>query len=87
MRYRVPIHLVDGLGSQELSAFRRDFLQDLLDVKTKADLSFSTVDHLRWDLKQIFDLAVAKGHIVHNPTLLLFTLREASKPIHRLMSL
>jgi len=60
MRYRVTIHLVDGLGSQELSAFRRDLLQDLLDVKTKAGLSFSTVDHLRWDLKQIFDLAVAR---------------------------
>jgi integrase len=84
---RVTIHLVDGLGSQELSAFRRDPLQDLLDEKTRAGLSFSTVDHLRWDLKQIFDMAVAEGHIVRNPALLLFTPREAPKPVHRVMNL
>jgi hypothetical protein len=41
--------------------------------KTRAGLSFSTVDHLRWDLKQIFDMAIAEGHIVRNPALLLFT--------------
>jgi integrase len=50
-------------------------------------LSFSTVDHLRWDLKQVFDMAVAEGHIVRNPASLLFTPREAPKPVHRVMSL
>ena len=48
---RVSIHLVDGLGPLELSPFRRDGLQDLLDEKTRSGLSFSTVDHLLWDLK------------------------------------
>jgi hypothetical protein len=27
------------------------------------DLCFSTVDHLRWDLHQIFSLAVSEGHL------------------------
>ena len=40
-------------------------------------LSFSVVDHLRWDMKQIFDMAVAEGQIERNPALLLFTPREA----------
>ena len=57
---RVRIHLVDNLGKMVLGAFRRDDLQDVLDDKAK-NLSFSTVDHLRWDLKQIFDLAMAEG--------------------------
>jgi hypothetical protein len=28
---------------------------------SKAKLSFSTVDHLRWDLSQIFNMAAAEG--------------------------
>ena len=55
-----------------MSGFRRDELQDLLDAKAKT-LSFSVVDHLRWDLKQVFDMAVAEGHIERNPALFLFT--------------
>ena len=74
---RVSIHLVERLGARELGSFRRDELQDFLDEKAKAGLSFSTVDHLRWDLKQVFDMAVAEGHIERNPALLLFTPREA----------
>jgi len=31
------------------------------------------VDHLRWDLKQIFDMAVAEDLIRKNPASLLFT--------------
>jgi integrase len=84
---RVSIHLVYGLGALELSAFRRDQLQDLLDEKTRAGLSFSTVDHLRWDLKQVFDMAVAEGLVVRNPALLLFTPKEAAKPVRRVMTL
>jgi integrase len=84
---RVSIHLVNGLGALELSCFRRDQLQDVLDEKTQAGLSFSTVDHLRWDLKQIFDMAVAEGLVVRNPALLLFTPKEAAKPLRRVMNL
>ncbi len=75
---RISIHLVADLRDRELSGLKRDELQDLLDLKAGKDaLSFSTVDHLRWDLKQIFDMAVAEGYILRNPAQLLFTPKEA----------
>jgi len=75
---RISIHLMADLRDRELSGLKRDELQDLLDLKAgKEALSFSTVDHLRWDLKQIFDMAVAEGYILRNPAQLLFTPKEA----------
>jgi hypothetical protein len=61
---RVSVHLVRAFRDRVLSSFRRDELQDLLDGKAK-DHSFSVVDHLRWDLKQIFDMANRGG--AHHP--------------------
>jgi integrase len=85
---RVSVHLVAPFGDRELSGFRRDELQDLLDLKADKDgLSFSVVDHLRWDMKQIFDMAVAEGQVVRNPALLLFTPRDAKKPVRRAMTI
>jgi integrase len=84
---RVSFHLVSTFGIRELSSLKRDELQDLLDAKANAGLSFSVVDHLRWDVKQIFDMAVAEGHVERNPALLLFTPREAAKPVRRAMML
>ena len=84
---RVSVHLVRKFGETELSGFRRDALQDLLDEKVQSGLSFSVVDHLRWDMKQIFDMAVAEGQVERNPALLLFTPREAAKPIRRVMNM
>ena len=85
---RISVHLVAPFGDRELSSFRRDELQDLLDLKAKKDgLSFSVVDHLRWDMKQIFDMAVAEGQVVRNPALLLFTPKEAKKPVRRAMTI
>jgi site-specific recombinase XerD len=49
--------------------------------------SFSVVDHLRWYMKQIFDMAVAEGHVERNPALLLFTPKEAAKPVRRVMNI
>src|SRR6516225_8142723 len=83
---RVNVHLVSVFGPRELSELKREELQDLLDGKGRA-LSFSVVDHLRWDLKQIFDMAVAEGHVERNPALLLFTPREAAKPERRVMNM
>lgn len=83
---RVSVHLVAGFGQCELSNFKRDGLQDLLDEKGKT-LSYSVVDHLRWDLKQIFDMALTEGLIERNPALLLFTPKEAAKPERRVMSM
>jgi integrase len=83
---RVNVHLVKTFKDRELRSFRRDELQDLLDLKASVPLSFSVVDHLRWDLKQIFDMAVAEGQVERNPALLLFTPKAAKKPVHRAMT-
>ncbi|MGA3240423.1 MAG: tyrosine-type recombinase/integrase [Bryobacteraceae bacterium] len=84
---RVNVHLVKTFKDRELRSFRRDELQDLLDLKASVPLSFSVVDHLRWDLKQIFDMAVAEGQVERNPALLLFTPKAAKKPVHRAMTI
>lgn len=43
-----------------MKSFGREELQAFLDRKGAAGLSFSTVDHLRWDLDQIVEMAVAE---------------------------
>jgi integrase len=85
---RISVHLAKPFSDREVTSFHRDELQDLVDLKAKQGrLSFSVVDHLRWDLKQIFDMAVAEGHIRLNPALLLFTPKEARKPVRRTMTI
>ena len=83
---RISLHLVAALGEGELSSFKRDQLQDVLDGKVKVGLSFSVVEHLRWDIKQVFDMAVAEGYLQRNPALLLFTPRQAKHPVRRVMT-
>jgi integrase len=75
---RIEVHLVREFRDCELGTFRRDALQDFLDRKATT-LSFSMVNHLRWDLKQIFDMAQAEGLVRSNPALLLFTPKEAKR--------
>jgi integrase len=70
---RIRFHLIEPLEKRPIVSFERDELQGLLDMKAEAGLSFSTVAHLRWDLHQIFDFAVAEGAIRRNPAELLFT--------------
>jgi integrase len=84
---RVRHHLVVEFEPRTLGGFDRDELQDLLDRKAKTGLSFSTVAHLRWDLKQIFRMAVAEGYIGRNPAELLFTPRECPRPATREMNI
>src|SRR5467141_3996523 len=45
---RVNHHIVTDFGNRELRTLMRDDLQRFLD--SRSSLSFSTVDHLRWDL-------------------------------------
>ena len=78
--HRVQYHLISPFDGQTLDSFTRDELQDFLDQKADAELSYSVVDHLRWDLNQIFKLAVSEGHLQRNPAELLFTPREAHRP-------
>jgi integrase len=83
---RVQIHLVERFRDRDMTGFTRDELQDLLDLKA-SQFSFSTGDHLRWDLKQIFDMAVSEGHVERNPALLLFTPRTAIRAERRVMNI
>lgn len=83
---RVKHHLVSEFGPCTLGSFHREQLQDFLDRKAAASLSFSMVDHLRWDLKQVFDMAVAEGFLLRNPAQLLFTPRECPRPATKIMT-
>ena len=62
-----------AVASMTLGMFNRDQLQGFLDEKAAGGLSFSTIDHLRWDLRQVFEMAVAEGFLLRNPAKLLFT--------------
>ena len=84
---RMQHHLVSKFGGLTLGAFNRDQLQSFLDEKAASGLSFSLVDHLRWDLKQVFDMAVAEGFLLRNPAQLLFTPRECPRPATRIMTI
>jgi integrase len=84
---RLAHHVVGEFGPRTLGSFQREELQDFLDRKAALGLSFSTVDHLRWDLSQIFEMAVAEGHIARSPAKLLFTPRECPRPEGRVMTI
>lgn len=86
-KQRMRTHLLAAFEGRPLDVQLRDELQDFMDRKGDAGLSFSVVDHLRWDLKQIFDMAVAEGKMQRNPALLLFTPKTAARPIHKAMTI
>jgi len=56
---RIKCHLIPILEGRTLGSISRDELQALLERKTGAELSYSVVAHLRWDLNQIFKMAVS----------------------------
>jgi integrase len=82
----VDTHVVAAFGNRKVNDFRRDELQSFLDGKS-AKLSFSMVDHLRWDLTQIFEMAEDEELIRKNPAKLLFTPREARRAERPVMTL
>lgn len=84
-KQRIRTHLVEEFGEREIASLRRDEFQKLLDAKSKT-YSFSVVDHLRWDLKQIFDMAIAEGMLRLNPAALLYTPKATKRPIHRALT-
>ena len=77
---RVKRYLISEFGARKLGSFRRDELQDFLDRREADGLSYSTVAHLRWDMRQIFKMAVAEGFIERNPAELLFVPRGCPRP-------
>jgi len=84
---RISFHLISEFGKRSISSFSRDELQDYLDLKAKKGLSYSVVSHFRWDLRQIFDLAVSEGYVNRNPASLLFVPKEARRAPKLVMNL
>ena len=84
-------HIVGEFGSRKLCSITRQEMQRFLD--DRKHLAASMVDHLRWDLKQILDLAIAEGIITKNPayvppgTMLLFVPRECRPPSRPVMTM
>ena len=80
---RIDHHILKELGNKKLSALNRNVLQDFLDRKATEHrkpakegmvgdlLSHSTLAHLRWDLRQLFRMAVNDGLLPRNPAELL----------------
>lgn len=83
---RIQGHLLKEFSERTLDSFRRDGLQDWLERKAVSGLSFSSLDHLRWDLNQIFRMATVEGFLRLSPTALLFTPRKAKRAPKRRMS-
>jgi integrase len=70
-----------------LRVFTREELQDFLEAKARQRLSESVLKHLRWDLRQIFEMAVAEGHLSRNPARLLFTPRSLTGSTKLIMNM
>jgi integrase len=83
---RLRRHLTSEFEEHTLRSFTRNELQDFLDRKAADGLSFSTVDHLRWDLRQICEMAVAEDYLPKNPAKLLFTPSQAKRGVTRDMA-
>jgi integrase len=80
---RINHHIILELEDSALRSVGRIALQDLLDRKAAGGLSFSVVNHLRWDLRHMFRVAVAEGFIERNPAELLFTPQNATRAVQR----
>ena len=84
---RVKHHIVGAFGDRVVSSFDRNELQDFLDERADKGLSRSYVDHLRWDLSQIFEMIVQEGLLERNPAKLLFVPKSARQFEKRRMTI
>jgi integrase len=75
---RIRTHIIQDLGNQQMEVFTPRTLQAFLEEKAPTS-SFSLVDHLRWDLSSIFEMAVAERVIAANPATRLYTPSAAKK--------
>jgi integrase len=83
---RIQHHIVKGIGDNAMRDFSLTSLQAFLDRKANEGLSFSVVDHLRWDLSAIFEMAIAEKVIEASPATRLYTPKHAPKGTTRAMS-
>ncbi len=82
---RIKRHIIEEIGDLPIISLDRDALQELLG--RKADLLVaSVVDHLRFDLRAILEIAVEDGLINRNPARSLFTARQAARNAGRVMT-
>lgn len=72
---RIRFHLVQNLGDKLVRNISRQEMQHLLDEIAKK-CGRSVVDHLRFRLRSIFELAVSEGAADRNPARALFTPRH-----------
>ena len=84
---RISFHVISEFGKRGINGFNRDELQEFLDRKPAKGLSYSVVSHLRWDLKQILELAVEEGYVSRNPASLLFVPKAARRAEKLVMNL
>lgn len=84
-RDRITREIGGALGDRVLAQLTREELQRFLD--SKGELSHGTVSHLRWDLKQIFDVAMSEGMVARNPALMLFVPASCTKAERPVMNL
>jgi len=76
---RLRHHIAKELGTQRLEDLTLAPLQQFLEQKATSGLSFSVVDHLRWDLSSMFEMAVSEKLIAVNPTTALYTPKTAKR--------
>jgi integrase len=83
---RIQHHIVRELGGQRLEDLALVSLQKFLDRKAEAGLSHSIVDHLRWDITSMLEMAVSERIVRVNPATALYTPKTAKKGVGRVMS-
>ena len=84
---RINRHLVPRFKGIQLGEIKLTQLQQVLDEKSNQGFSRNTVNHLRWDMKQIFEYAVSSGILLRNRAAELFTPRECANQEVRVMTL
>jgi integrase len=72
---RIRFHLVRAFGEKLLRNITREEMQRFLD-KTAELCGRSVVDHLRFRLRSIFELAISEGATDRNPAVTLFTPKQ-----------
>ncbi|HEX4231711.1 MAG TPA: tyrosine-type recombinase/integrase [Bryobacteraceae bacterium] len=72
---RLRVHLVNTIGETRMRAITREQLQALLDAKA-TQCGHSMVDHMRFRLRSVFELAMSEGVVDRNPATSLFTPRN-----------
>jgi integrase len=83
---RIQHHIMKELGSLRLEDLTLSPLQQFLERKAMSGLSFSIVDHLRWDVSSMLDMAVSEKVIPVNPATSLYTPKTAKRSTGRVMS-